>query len=145
MSNFNKFTVRKFVFLKKSFQMKQALLFFLFVTSLSFMACKNPTTPKIVTVDTPQESKIQPVVLGEKAFAKFIIEGMTCAIGCAATIEKNLQKTSGVASATVDFKSKTARVVYDAQLLSLESLSAVVKTTGETYSVSEIERLNSFN
>ena len=70
---------------------------------------------------------------------------MTCAIGCAATIEKNLQKTSGVASATVDFESKTARVVYDAQLLSLESLSAVVKTTGETYSVSEIERLNSFN
>jgi len=145
MDNLIKLTVRIFVFLKKSLQMKQALLFFLFTASLNFMACNNPTQPKVVTVDPVETSKIQAVVLGEKAFAKLTIEGMTCAIGCAASIEKNLKKTSGVASATVDFESKTARVVYDAQLLTLESLSAVVKTTGETYSVSEIVRLDTFN
>ena len=34
------------------------------------------------------------------------IEGMTCAHGCAATIEKNLNNTEGVAKAKVDFDAK---------------------------------------
>ncbi|MDG1885099.1 MAG: heavy metal-associated domain-containing protein [Flavobacteriaceae bacterium] len=69
---------------------------------------------------------------------------MTCAIGCAATIEKNLKKTQGIASAEVDFESKTAWVIYDAKQLNLENITTVVKTTGEAYSVTEIERLESF-
>ena len=68
---------------------------------------------------------------------------MTCAIGCAATIEKNLKKTQGIASAEVDFESKTAWVIYDAKQLNLENITTVVKTTGEAYSVTEIERLES--
>ena len=107
------------------------------------MACNNSTSPKVVTVETTQNMNADPLPMAEEAFGKLTIEGMTCAIGCAATIEKNLQKTTGVASATVDFETKTAWVVYDANHLNMEAISAVVKATGEAYSVTEMERLNS--
>jgi hypothetical protein len=47
-------------------------------------------------------------------------------------------------SGEVDFESKTAWVIYDAKQLNLENITTVVKTTGEAYSVTEIERLESF-
>ena len=109
------------------------------------MACNNSTSPKVVTVETTQNVNADPLPMAEEAFGKLTIKGMTCAIGCAATIEKNLQKTTGVASVTVDFETKTAWIVYDAKHLNLEALSVVVKATGKAYSVTEIERLNSIN
>ena len=63
---------------------------------------------------------------------------MTCAIGCAATIEKRLQKTSGIVSAKVDFETNTGWVTYDATMLNLDKISSVVKSTGASYSVSKI-------
>ena len=38
------------------------------------------------------------------AKAEFGIEGMTCAMGCAKTIEKKMAKMDGVKSAKVDFE-----------------------------------------
>ena len=146
MSNFNHYSCGKIVFLKnKAIQMKNTLAFILLSTSLSIMACNNSTSPKVVTVETTQNVNADPLPMAEEAFGKLTIKGMTCAIGCAATIEKNLQKTTGVASATVDFETKTAWIVYDAKHLNLEALSVVVKATGKAYSVTEIERLNSIN
>ena len=123
--------------------MKNTLAFILLSTSLSIMACNNSTSPKVVTVETTQNMNADPVPMAEEAFGKLIIEGMTCAIGCAATIEKNLQKTTGVTFANVDFETKTAWVVYDAKHLNMEAISMVVKATGESYSVTKMERLNS--
>jgi Cu+-exporting ATPase len=123
--------------------MKNTLAFILLSTSLSIIACNNPTSPKVVTVETTQNMKADPLPMAEEAFGKLIIEGMTCAIGCAATIEKNLQKTTGVTFANVDFETKTAWVVYDAKHLNMEAISMVVKATGESYSVTKMERLNS--
>jgi len=123
--------------------MKNTLAFILLSTSLSIIACNNPTSPKVVTVETTQNMKADPLLMAEEAFGKLIIEGMTCAIGCAATIEKNLQKTTGVTFANVDFETKTAWVVYDAKHLNMEAISMVVKATGESYSVTKMERLNS--
>ena len=122
--------------------MKNTLAFILLSTSLSIMACNNPTSPKVVTVETTQNINADPLPMAEEAFGKLIIEGMTCAIGCAATIEKNLQKTTGVTFANVDFETKTAWVVYDAKHLNMEAISMVVKATGESYSVTKMERLN---
>ncbi len=122
--------------------MKNTLAFILLSTSLSIMACNNPTSPKVVTVETTQNMNADPLPMAEEAFGKLIIEGMTCAIGCAATIEKNLQKTTGVTFANVDFETKTAWVVYDAKHLNMEAISMVVKATGESYSVTKMERLN---
>ena len=65
------------------------------------------------------------------------IEGMTCAHGCAATIEKNLNNTEGVAKAKVDFDAKTATISFDAHKLSKESLISVIEGSngGDTYTV----------
>ena len=146
MSNFNHYPSRKFVFLLNNFfPMKHTLIFILLSTSLSFISCKNTTTHKVITVESTEEQESESVPMEEQAFAKLTIEGMTCAIGCAATIEKNLQKTTGVASATVDFESKTAWVIYDEKYLTIDAITTVVKNTGEPYRVSETERLKSFD
>ena len=65
------------------------------------------------------------------------IEGMTCAHGCAATIEKNLNNTEGVTKAKVDFDAKTATISFDTHKLSKESLISVIEGSngGDTYTV----------
>jgi len=125
--------------------MKKALLVFLFI-GFVFTSCKNGNTDNIVTVSTNDKTQSTlPKAIEEKAFAKLSIDGMTCAIGCAATIEKKLNQTTGVASATVNFESKTAWVIYDAKVMGLEKISEVVKATGPSYKVTSIEQVQSLN
>ena len=125
--------------------MKKELL--VLTLQLSFLvACKNGNTDKIVTVSVDAVTQhISPKVLQEKAYAKLSIDGMTCALGCAGTIEKNLNQTTGVASATVDFESHTAWVIYDAKAIGLKEISEVVKATGEAYSVNSAEQVKDLN
>ncbi|QCV57158.1 heavy-metal-associated domain-containing protein [Flavobacterium columnare] len=44
------------------------------------------------------------------------IKGMTCAIGCAKTIENKLNELEGVQKAKVDFNSKLATIEYDGSI-----------------------------
>jgi copper chaperone CopZ len=62
---------------------------------------------------------------------------MTCAMGCAKTIEKKLADMEGVQKATVDFDKKEATVNFDAAILTPEKLYATVEATadGNTYKV----------
>ena len=73
--------------------------------------------------------------------ASFKIEGMTCAMGCAKTIETKLSKMDGVQKATVDFDKKEATVDFDGAVLNAEKLTKAVESTGdgETYKVSEMK------
>ena len=73
--------------------------------------------------------------------ATFHIEGMSCAIGCAKTIEKKLSEMNGVQKATVDFDKKTAVVDFDATIQTPEKLTKAVESTGdgETYKVSQMK------
>ncbi len=57
------------------------------------------------------------------------IEGMTCT-ACAVRIGKGLSKIEGVEKADVNFASGKARVLYDADLVSLQDLSAKVESLG---------------
>lgn len=101
-----------------------------------FTSCKNETAPetKTVSVETQQEEKkLNPDA--EYLAIDFEIEGMSCAMGCAKVIEKNLAKMDGVKSVKVDFESKTANIEYDAQMTSQESIIATVKKTGDVYEV----------
>ena len=125
--------------------MKKELL--VLTLQLSFLvACKNGNTDKIVTVSVDAVTQhISPKVLQEKAYAKLSIDGMTCALGCAGTIEKNLNQTAGVASATVDFESHTAWVIYDAKAMGLKEIREVVEATGEAYSVTSAEQMEDLN
>ena len=95
---------------------------------------------------TPQ-TKIPPVQLEsitpknqteeiEAVVMEMTIEGMVCAMGCAAVIEKKLNKTAGVTKATVDFLSKKALVEFDRKALNSSKIVEVVKSVGEAYSVS---------
>ena len=45
-------------------------------------------------------------------------------------------------SAKVDFETNTGWVTYDANVLNLDEISSIVKSTGTTYSVSEIISLD---
>ena len=67
---------------------------------------------------------------------------MVCAIGCASSIQKKLNQTSGVISATVDFKSNTAWIVYNSENIRLESLTEIVKSVNDFYNVTNIEKIN---
>ena len=95
---------------------------------------------------TPQ-TKIPPVQLEsitpknqteeiEAVVMEMTIEGMVCAMGCAAVIEKKLNKTAGVTKATVDFLSKKALVEFDRKALNSSKIVEEVKSVGEAYSVS---------
>lgn len=107
-------------------------IFFSFV----MISCKNTGSPKQdITI---KEVKIVAAVSPAKA--SLAIEGMTCAIGCAKTIEKNLSQIKGVQKAIVDFDTKTAVVDYDATLVSPKNLTekVVASADGKTYSVSKV-------
>lgn len=100
---------------------------FLLVTSC------NKTAQKLPETITKTESN----TLAKMQTASFTINGMTCAEGCARTIEEKLSKTEGVQTATVDFETKKAKIEFDSNKQTLESLSKIVEAVGdgETYKV----------
>lgn len=57
------------------------------------------------------------------------VSGMTCA-SCAMTVEKTLNRTAGISSATVNINTEKATFVYDPDILTLEGAAAAVATTG---------------
>lgn len=113
------------------------------LASLLLFSCKD-TASKPVTVAsteaTPTTPKA-PAVPVKPETASFRIDGMSCAIGCAKTIETKLSKMDGVQKATVDFDKKQATVDFDASVLTPELLTKAVETTGdgETYKVSQMK------
>jgi Cu+-exporting ATPase len=70
---------------------------------------------------------------------------MTCAMGCAKTIEKKMAKLDGVKSATVDFDTRIAMVEYDEAKVTTTTLEEVVKKAGDVYSVKDMKTVDSFN
>ncbi|MCX6591749.1 MAG: copper-translocating P-type ATPase [Acidobacteria bacterium] len=62
------------------------------------------------------------------------ISGMTCA-GCVKTVTEALQRTPGVATASVNFATRRASVEFDPQQANREKLSAAVRAAG--YGVAE--------
>ena len=63
--------------------------------------------------------------------ATYSITGMHCA-NCAATIEKGLGATAGIAKAAVNFAAEELTVEYDPALLTPEKIAAKVKELGYT-------------
>ncbi|WP_313804878.1 heavy metal-associated domain-containing protein [Flavobacterium sp.] len=112
-------------------------LFTVMLAGLSLTACKKEEskTTETASVATPVAKKeIAPENL---ATASFQIEGMTCAMGCAATIEKKITETEGIKEAKVDFESKTATVSFDKTINNEASLTKLVEgvADGKTYKV----------
>lgn len=119
-----------------------------FVTVLAF-SCKNKTAePEIKTVETATTTKVATKTLDPNAtYAKteFTIEGMTCQIGCANTIQKKLSKLDGIKSATVNFDTKLAMVEYDVEKVNATILKETVAKAGDMYTIKDMKTVEEFN
>lgn len=113
------------------------------IAGLLFVSCKKEEDKSLQVVNaeksTPKEHK--PIAAENLQTASFKIDGMTCAVGCAKTIEEELANLDGVDKATVDFDKKTATVSFDKTIQNPESLTKVVQGTGDgkTYKVSNFK------
>jgi copper chaperone CopZ len=68
------------------------------------------------------------------ATASFTVEGMTCEMGCAKTIEKKIAELPGVKKCNIDFEKKTAAMeIDDAKFSEKELLAAVADINGGQY------------
>lgn len=115
------------------------------LTGLLFVSCKKntaETTPTATTATATTAPKVKKEIAAVNLqTASFKVEGMTCAIGCAKTIESELSDLDGVQKATVDFDKKLATVTFDKTVQNPESLTKVVEATadGKTYKVSDMK------
>lgn len=111
------------------------------------VACRNNAHPEVKTVETAEASTAEKNLDPNAHYAKaeFGIEGMTCAIGCAKTIEKKIAKMDGVKSATVDFDRKLAMVEYDDAKVTPKSLEEAVAMVSDTYKVNDIKTVDHFS
>jgi len=118
------------------------------VILLVIVSCKNETKPEVETIEvkTATEATDNKLDLNATyAKAEFKIEGMTCAIGCAKTIQKKMAKMDGVKSAVVDFDRQLAMVEYDEAKVTPTSLEEAVKKAGDDYTVKEMRTVESFS
>lgn len=115
------------------------------IASLAFVSCKKEEDKSLSLIkaqaekEAPKEHKA--IAAENVQTASFEIEGMTCAMGCAKTIEKELSNLEGVEKAAVDFDKKTATVTFDKTVQNQENLTKVVQETGDgkTYKVSNFK------
>ncbi|NNC69701.1 MAG: heavy-metal-associated domain-containing protein [Flavobacteriaceae bacterium] len=97
-----------------------------------FVACNKTSHTKA--------AKDEVVAQGAVADMKKVsldIDGMTCEIGCARTIQSKLSKMEGVKMALVDFSEKNGIVEYNANMISEKEIIATVEriADGELYKV----------
>ena len=113
------------------------------LASLLFVGCKEKTDE--ATTDTATENSTpkvkKEIAAANLQTASFTIKGMSCAIGCAKTIQEELNGLDGVKTAAVDFDKQLATVSFDKTILTPEKLTKVVEATadGKTYKVSNMK------
>mgnify|MGYP001564640120 FL=1 len=116
--------------------------------SLSVLACKNNIEPEVKTVDLETSNKKTTAKLDPNAtYAKveFNIKGMTCAMGCAKTIEKKMAKLEGIKMAKVDFDKELAMVEFDEAKVTPKTLKEAVAKVSDIYKVEEIKKVDAFS
>lgn len=113
--------------------------------ALITISCKNETKPEVKIIEVANESPKELDPNATYAKAEFTIDGMTCAIGCARTIEKKIAKMEGVKSATVDFDRKLAMVEYNEAKVTPTSLEETVIKVADIYEVSDMKTVEGFS
>jgi mercuric ion binding protein len=112
--------------------------------SLLFASCKDnklENKGETATTETVAPKVKKEIASKNLQTASFTIEGMTCAVGCAATIQEELTALDGVQTAKVDFDKKLATVTFDKTVQNPENLTKIVQATGDgkTYKVSNMK------
>ncbi|RTY89901.1 heavy-metal-associated domain-containing protein [Flavobacterium sp. GSP27] len=115
----------------------------LVLTCLLFVGCKEKETDiaSKETAETTAPKVKKEIAAANLQTASFSVEGMTCAVGCAKTIQEDLTAQDGVQKATVDFDTKMATVTFDKTVQTPEKLTTVVEAAadGKTYKVSKMK------
>ena len=111
----------------------------LLVVTLLFTSCKENTEGNSESNNAVQNEQSSEVDLKRIALN---IEGMTCEIGCARTIQSKLSKTEGVKFAEIHFEKKNGIVEYDANKISEKEIVNVVEQIagGDLYKVTDLEK-----
>ncbi len=122
-------------------------LFTLTLIAVFALSCKNEAKPEIKTVDVETETASEKTLDPNATYAKaeLTIEGMTCQIGCANTIQKKIAKMDGVKSAKVDFDRKLAMVEYNDAKVTPTSLEEAIAKVSDTYKVTETKTVDAFS
>lgn len=81
----------------------------------------------LITPVSAQSATTQ-VAIKEQTQA-FAIENMYCA-ACPITVRMAMEKVAGVTSVTVDFEAKSATVVYDPSIATVEAIAAASTNVG---------------
>ena len=110
------------------------------LSSLLFFSCKKTEVSQTTTTEKTVKLNSKSIA-AKPQMATFTIEGMTCAVGCAKTIQDKLASMDGIQSATVDFDKKFATVEFDASKQTPDLLLKAVQETGDgkTYVVSNMK------
>ena len=115
----------------------------LVLSSVLFVGCKEKETDIVSkeTAETAAPKVKKEIAAANLQTASFSVEGMTCAVGCAKTIQEDLTALDGVQKATVDFDTKLATVTFDKTVQTPEKLTTVVEAAadGKTYKVSNMK------
>ncbi|MEL0455006.1 heavy metal-associated domain-containing protein [Flavobacteriaceae bacterium SZ-1-7] len=125
----------------------KSIKYFLFLAAFStfVFSCKNDVKPEVKTVEVAADAVKEIDPNATYAMAEFTIDGMTCAIGCAATIQKKISGMEGVKTATVDFDKKLAMVEYDEAKVTPISLTEAVAQVSDVYKVSDMKTVDAFS
>ena len=110
------------------------------VVAFAFTSCKNADS-SVVLNDKETSTTKEIAVVTKPETASIGIEGMTCAMGCAKTIEEKLAKMDGVQDAKVDFEAKIATVHFDADKIGTKDLVKTIESAadGKTYKASSVK------
>ena len=115
--------------------MKRSFTIFACAALFAFSISCKQNTEKPKKVQTTQKQSLKKIALQ--------IEGMTCQIGCAKTIESRLSKTPGIKSAAVSFEKRLGEIIFDANQVSESEISEEISGIGDgnTYLVVAIDNL----
>jgi copper chaperone CopZ len=109
------------------------------LATVLFASCKQKSTEIVLNKTSKTTTVIvkKEIAAANLQTASFNVEGMTCAVGCAKTIQEDLTKLDGVQEATVNFETKLAKVTFDKTVQTPEKLIKVVESAadGKTYKV----------
>lgn len=119
--------------------MMQKIFSILSIVSILLISCNN--SEKQNTETKPELEKKEAVAVYKTV--EVDIEGMTCEIGCARTIESKLSKIKGISYSKVDFESKKGLFTYDSNLLNEQDIAAKIEgiAGGDLYFVKEIKEV----
>lgn len=136
--------VYKFVFLFKCLKHKPIMKKIISILTIAFVlfACDN--SKKEAPVEKSGIDKQEVAAIYKSVEVE--IEGMTCEIGCAKTIESKLSKAEGVTYSKVNFEAKIGQFTFDENKISQEDIAKKIAGIGggalyKATKITEIEEI----